>query len=336
MLFRSVIAIFIAGQTNTPSFLSLIEVPSRRELYRKSLFSVESCTMTWQSEGKYLCLQVNRYTKSKKAIVTSFEIFNLEAKIVTTEILLMKDTVKLFAWEPNGSRFGVIHGEADSPIVNVSFYQIGKKKLEHKNTLEKRAAQRLFWSPRGSYLVIGGKNGSLEFYNAAMNETMSESDHYMVSALKWDPTGRYVCTYVSAWKMQLENGYVIRTFKGDVVHKVLKDQFYDFQWRPRPPTLLTKEKEAAIRKNLKVYAAKYKEEDAGLLGVIVNAKYKEKQRLLQEYAERMKQYKENYAAQRDERARLRDGVYSDDESDFVEVESFEERVVDEQDRKSVV
>ena len=161
--------------------------------------------MTWQSEGKYLCLQVNRYTKSKKAIVTSFEIFNLEAKIVTTEILLMKDTVKLFAWEPNGSRFGVIHGEADSPIVNVSFYQIGKKKLEHKNTLEKRAAQRLFWSPRGSYLVIGGKNGSLEFYNAAMNETMSESDHYMVSALKWDPTGRYVCTYVSAWKMQVSN-----------------------------------------------------------------------------------------------------------------------------------
>ena len=39
---KNVIAIFIAGQTNTPSFLSLIEVPSRRELYRKSLFSVES------------------------------------------------------------------------------------------------------------------------------------------------------------------------------------------------------------------------------------------------------------------------------------------------------
>jgi len=289
--------------------------------------------MNWQSEGRYLCLQVDRYTKSKKAIVTSFEIFNLEAKIVTTEILLMKDSVKLFSWEPTGTRFGIIHGEGESNLVNVSFYQTGKKKLEHKNTLEKRSAKKIFWSPRGSNLVIGGKNGSLEFYNAAMSETMSESDHYMVSALKWDPTGHYVCTYVSAWKMQMENGYTIRTFKGDVVHKVIKDQFYDFQWRPRPPTLLSKEKEAEIRSNLKKYAAKYKEEDAGLLGVIIDAKHKEQQRLLQEYADRMKAYKENYSQEREERIRLRDGALSDDENDYEEIEHFEERVVDEQEEE---
>lgn len=159
--------------------------------------------MFWQSEGKYLCLQVDRYTKTKKAVVTSFEIFNFEGKLVTTEILPMKDTVKIFAWEPTGNRFGIIHGDSDAPHVSVSFYQLGKKKLELKRTLEKTTAQHLFWSPRGSYLVIGGKNGSLQFYNAAMNETMSESEHYMVSALQWDPTGRYVCTYVSAWKLQV-------------------------------------------------------------------------------------------------------------------------------------
>lgn len=158
--------------------------------------------MHWQSEGKYLCLQIDRYTKTKKATVTSFEIYNFTTKLVTTEILAMKDTVKVFAWEPTGNRFGIIHGEPEIHHVNVSFYQLGKK-LEHKKTLEKRNAQHLFWSPRGSYLVIGGKNGSLEFYNAAMNETMSESEHYMVSALQWDPTGRYVCTYATAWKVQV-------------------------------------------------------------------------------------------------------------------------------------
>lgn len=133
--------------------------------------------------------------------------------------------------------------------------------------------------------------------------------------------------------MQLENGYTIRTFKGDVVHKVLKDQFYDFQWRPRPPSLLSAEKEAEIRKNLKNYAAKYKEEDDGLIGVIIDAKYKEQQRLLQEYADRMRRYRENYAAQREQRAQLRDGQYSDDENDFVDIETYEQRVVDEQEEE---
>merc|ERR1712063_230299 len=94
--------------------------------------------------------------------------------------------------------------------------------------------------------------------------------------------GRYVCTFVSAWKMQLENGYVIRNFKGDIVNSAeLKDQFYDFQWRPRPPSLLSKEQEA----------------------------------------------------EREARIQLRDGALSDDESDYVEIETFVERVVDEQEEE---
>ena len=161
--------------------------------------------MTWQSEGKYLALQVDRYTKSKKATVTSFEIFNLQEKIITTEILLMEDEVRLFQWEPTGNRFALIHGQRGAPRVNVSFYQMGKKKLIHHKTLENKNSKRLFWSPRGSFVVIGGPTGSLEFYNAVLNEIMGEGEHFGVSALKWDPTGRYVCTYVSAWKSPVCN-----------------------------------------------------------------------------------------------------------------------------------
>lgn len=312
----NVMAIFIQGQQNTPSFLTLIELPSRKEIYRKSLFSVKTCTMKWQSEGKYLSLQVDRYTKSKKATVTSFEIFNLSEKIITTEILLMNDEPRLFEWEPSGNRFGIIHGAKGAPRVNVSFYQMGKKKLIHHKTMENKNAKKLFWSPRGSFVVIGGPNGSLEFYNAVLNETMGEGEHYMVSALQWDPTGRYVCTYVSAWNAAMEHGYVIHTFKGDVVHKVLKDQFYDFQWRPRPKSLLTDEQESQIRSNLKEYAAKYKKEDDGQWGVIIDAKYKEQQRLLQEYNDRMRGYKETYANQREDRIAIRGGELSDDENDY--------------------
>lgn len=40
------------------------------------------------------------------------------------------------------------------------------------------------------------------------------------------------------------------------------DRFKQFAWRPRPRTLLTKEKQKAIRKNLKEYSRQFEEEDA--------------------------------------------------------------------------
>lgn len=39
---KNVMALFIRGENNTPSFLSLMEIPSRNEIYRKSLFSVKN------------------------------------------------------------------------------------------------------------------------------------------------------------------------------------------------------------------------------------------------------------------------------------------------------
>ncbi len=49
------------------------------------------------------------------------------------------------------------------------------------------------------------------------------------------------------------------------MRRVLKDQFYQFDWRPRAPSLLTKEQEADVAKRLKEYSKRYDEEDSKLL-----------------------------------------------------------------------
>ena len=154
-----------------------------------------------------MCAQVNR-AKTKKTAVTTFEIYNFESKTVTTEILTMPDHVRVFSWEPKGNKFAVIHGEENVSKVKVSFYQITKKGILEKATLENKTAKHLFWSPRGNFLVIGGHNGTLEFYNAVLYETMAETEHYMVTDLQWDPTGRYVCTFVTAWKHQVSHFFL--------------------------------------------------------------------------------------------------------------------------------
>lgn len=43
---------------------------------------------------------------------------------------------------------------------------------------------------------------------------------------------------------------------------MIQDRFKQFIWRPRPPTLLSKEKQKQIRKTLREYSRAFDEEDA--------------------------------------------------------------------------
>jgi translation initiation factor 3 subunit B len=60
----------------------------------------------------------------------------------------------------------------------------------------------------------------------------------------------------------VENGFVIWDFRGQEQQRHLIDRFKQFAWRPRPRTLLTKEQQKTIRKNLKEYSKQFEEEDA--------------------------------------------------------------------------
>lgn len=60
----------------------------------------------------------------------------------------------------------------------------------------------------------------------------------------------------------MENGYHIYDFRGEALREEPVDKFKQFAWRPRPPTLLTKEEQKHIRKNLREYSRVFEQEDA--------------------------------------------------------------------------
>lgn len=101
------------------------------------------------------------------------------------------DGIIAFAWEPNGSKFAVLHGEV--PRISVSFYHVknnGKIELISKSRFvlpislgiakwaaihigsfwsiltwlciwllemyDKQQANTIFWSPQGQFLVLAG------------------------------------------------------------------------------------------------------------------------------------------------------------------------------------
>lgn len=145
---------------------------------------------------------------------------------------------------------------------NASFYEAKKgQEPTMLKKLEKKICSHLFWSPRGQFIVLANlQAGSFEFVDTNDFTIMKSGDHFRASEVEWDPTGRYVVTGTSG-KVKEDHGYHIWSFQGKILKRVNLKNFILFLWRPRPPTLLSDEKQKEIRKNLKKYYAQFESKD---------------------------------------------------------------------------
>ena len=60
----------------------------------------------------------------------------------------------------------------------------------------------------------------------------------------------------------MENGYHLYDFRGEPLREEAVEKFKQWSWRPRPATLLSKEEQKQIRKNLREYSRVFEVEDA--------------------------------------------------------------------------
>lgn len=59
----------------------------------------------------------------------------------------------------------------------------------------------------------------------------------------------------------MENGYHLYDYSGNLLREEHIDKFKQILWRPRPATLLSKEDQKTIRKNLREYSKDFEEQD---------------------------------------------------------------------------
>ncbi|CAM6084442.1 unnamed protein product [Calypogeia fissa] len=329
------------GGGNQPARVSLVSIPSREELRQKNLFSVSDCKMYWQSSGDYLAVKVDRYTKTKKSTYTGFELFRIKERDIPIEVLELEnknDKIVAFSWEPKGHRFAIIHG--DGPRPDISFYSMRSPnnvgRVSKLTTLKGKQANALYWSPIGRFIVLAGLkayNGQLEFYNVDELETMATAEHFMATDVDWDPTGRFVSTSVTSVH-QMENGFNIWSFNGKLLYRLPRERFFQFLWRPRPPTLLGAEEEAEIAKNLRKYSKKYEVEDQEMSNYQGAQDLENRRKLMDEWKSWTNQWKALHEEEKPYREEVRDGEPSDEEEDYeaeeVEVEeilNIEEEVI---------
>jgi len=329
----NIIAYWVGEAKNVPARVVLLEIPSRKELRIKNLFNVADCKMHWQKSGDYLCVKVDRYRKMLEnkdvkyaGMYYNFEIFHMNEKQIPVDTVKIDEAVHAFSWEPVGSKFGVIHG--DSQFLNVSFY--GLKKGNEPEILKKydrKSANHIFWAPTGQFVVLAGlrqMNGVLEFIDTADFTSMGSGEHFMCTDVEWDPTGRYVITGVSYWGHKVDNAYWMWNFQGKILKRANVDKFCQLLWRPRPPSLLSKEQLRDIKKNLKKYSVQFDAKDKMRQSKASKELIAKRNKLMSDYVAWRAKKNQAFEDSKDRRLELRGGVDPDDHSG----EAFEEETVE--------
>lgn len=118
--------------------------------------------------------------------------------------------VQSFAVEPVGHRLAVITGEGVR--TNVTFYRMGQGqrtgKIEALKTLPFPVTAAI-WSPSGQYVVLAAfktsnsSGGQLIFVDTNDMSVMAKPEHPDLSNVEWDPTGRYVISYVNRFNAKV-------------------------------------------------------------------------------------------------------------------------------------
>lgn len=294
---REMLAYWTPEIINQPARVTLLGIPSRDIIRTKNLFNVAECKLHWHYLGDFLCVKVDRHTKTKKSTFTNLEIFRIKEKDTPVEVIELKEVVVSMAWEPQGDRFSIIttaDATQATPRTNITFYGLSKGEFKVLKTAEKKTHNSIYWSPKGRHVVFATLRSStvwdlefwdVEFGDENLPQQLAAQEHYGVTDIEWDPTGRYIVTSASAWRHTMENGFIIWDFKGAVLQKKIVEKFRQILWRPRPLSRLSKEQQKKIRKNLKEYSKKFDAEDTTSAQAAASTMLEERRELIREWQE---------------------------------------------------
>jgi translation initiation factor 3 subunit B len=131
----------------------------------------------------------------------------------------------------------------------------------------------------------------------------------------------------------MENGYHLYDFKGEQLREEPVEKFKQWLWRPRPPTLLSKEEQKLIRKNLREYSKVFEQEDTDRGASADLAVVEHRRRLLDEWLSWRASMEEDVKEEREARGLpldpLADLVGKTDEGEDQIIEEIVEEIVEE-------
>lgn len=188
------------------------------------------------------------------------------------------DHINGFYWEPHGPRFCISHvntygKQCSQPYLTLFEILVTEGTasiVKSLGTLKNKKFNEVCWSTKGKKLLLAGLRhlgGLLEFFSVDDFSTLSIGEQFNCTGVAWDPTGRYVAA-ITDNTSDIEQGFSIWSYNGKLLYKMLKDGLESFEWRPRPPSILTSKQKYNINKQLKLHKKYYDKEDDALLKIV--------------------------------------------------------------------
>ena len=122
----------------------------------------------------------------------------------------------------------------------------------------------------------------------------------------------------------MDNAYWMWNFQGKILKRANVDKFCQLLWRPRPPTLLSREQLRDIKKNLKKYSVQFDAKDKMRQSKASKELVAKRNKLMSDYVAWRAKKNQAFEETRAKRLELRGGVDPDDHSG----EAFEEETVE--------
>eukprot|EP00762_Andalucia_godoyi_P006095 ANDGO_00383.mRNA.1 Eukaryotic translation initiation factor 3 subunit B len=346
---KNILVYWVAESGNIPARITLMAVPDRAELQKKTIFNVEKLRAIWHPHGDLLGMIAEKTPAS--GLPTTLEVFRMNHKGIPVESIALdsKEHLVDFAFEPNSTadRFAVSFTVEGLPTTrtNVRVYAIEKDKLKVVGTLEKKVCNVLLWSPRGRFLALCGLwrpydnpkfQGYVEFIDVQGEgksspplSTTGQAEHVFMDTATWDPSGRYFAAAVTFHNRQGENGFTIYNARGRALDQLKKDAFWQFTWRPRPPLMLSADEIAKVKASLKDRTAKYRKEDDALSHNLSEEEIAKRRELTEEFTKWQRKWAEGTMRYHSELRRA-NILRESDADEWVEDTRVEETVVEEQ------
>jgi len=301
-----------------------------KELNFKRIYKVDntSISMTWHPLGDFLAVKMFHYQKKvkrkgaepnepweKKGLSHDMEVVCLNSTKYPVSGESLEAHATAVDWEPNDSgRFCVL---VTTELMSCArFYQIeGEKITRLYDALDVKNCNHVNWSPAGRYLVISGfldkdnnevhnddmkkcYHGGLYFYDADQKKLLKQDQHPSMTGLHWSPCGRFVITsvcvgYTEGNSESSDTGYKIWNFQGEQLFSKPHNQFHQFLWRPRPRSLLTREKIKQIRKkDYRQYRPVIMKEDSKITSSQLDEEARKRKELRSDWNELLGQWRD--------------------------------------------
>ena len=200
-------------------------------------------------------------------------------------------------------------------------------------SLDRKGVNQVLWSPLGRVAVLAGikgYQGELEFWDTEELIQLGSGEHYMCTDAEWDPSGRYLTTSISSWRVSTDPGFTVWTCAGVQVSKNVVPQFKQILWRPRPPTPLSADECMRIRKGLKEYSKVYDEMDAKQTTQVNQAVFDKRVNLWNEWVEYRRRCESDWKKEAPIRLEIVGfDIEEDAKQGIREVEQYVDEIVDE-------